>query len=493
MSKVKFDVVFKCSSDGDSSVARFSADPIVTSFPFLNGNNFMFSPESLEKQASTMAHRPLNFMHNERDIIGHCIRCTTTKNLPKNVLEAGCNGLKVSGVFYKMLNRELYEDIVAAGDGGFKVSMEAITNKMEWVLYDGEEKSLMDTDSYEIVRPEQDPELHAIGRLHLWMFGTVRGLRYKDKNVAVMLGGQEGDLEFVGLALTDERMGPAAADQNTRFEFNATSIQSGEVTMESLCSALTSMNKDKLDEVGISVDDAKVILDQFEREFGEKLVEDVNEDSQDQEFDREYYVGDVRPLSVGSQVSSVVSLTCMGYPYCVYPRSISLSNESEPKLGLSALPELDSMKDSVEEIRNSIVESSAALKSIASLAQDRVDIERLQNESLKAKITELESSLDARVSEAREEFLVMAGQMNNEISCLTAKNKELEEEIQKLRTFELVCMGASIEFCKAKNLGSMSSSDYATMKSSLDFGVQAEKKSEIKVDFESQAKRICSK
>lgn len=486
MSKVKFDVVFKCSKDEDSSVARFSADPIVTSFPFLNGNNFLFTPECLEKQASTMAHRPLNFMHNDRDIIGHCIRCTTTKSLPKNVIEAGCNGLKVSGVFYKMLNRELYEEIVAAGEGGFKVSMEAVSKKMEWVLYDGEEKSLMDTGSYEIVRPDQDPELHAIGRLHLWMFGTVRGLRYKDKNVAVMLGGQEGDLEFVGLALTDERMGPAAADQNTRFEFNATSIQSGEVTMASLSSALTSMDQSKLDEIGISMEDAKVILGQFEKEFGEKLVEDKEEE---QEFDSEYYVGDPQQLSIGSQVSdpNYPFARCVGtFPVLGCFGGYSISTDI-PKI---QIPEYDSMKNSVEEIRTSILESSAALKSIASLAQQRVDFEKAQNELLSARIVELESSLDAKVSEARQEFSVMAGQMNNEISSLTEKNKSMEDEIQKLRMFELVCMGATMEFCKAKNLGTMSSEDYSAMKSSLDFAVNPEKKPEVKIDFKSQAKRL---
>ncbi len=202
------DATFRASAETeDKSLAFFFADPICTAYPFVNLNHFVFKPEALRKNVKSMNMKPLNFMHGDRDIIGHVNTSDfSTDNLGRVTATA-------SGVLYRRIFPDLVEKMVnGQAYNMFKVSIEAAPNDLSWMLFNSY-ADIKETMTEHAIG--EDPALDDDAMFCMWLFGTLNGLKYNDKHVAAVIGGKSDDFDFVGLAVTDELNG-GAADQNTR-------------------------------------------------------------------------------------------------------------------------------------------------------------------------------------------------------------------------------------------------------------------------------------
>lgn len=204
MKKAKF------SSNFTQNGANLMGDPICTAFPFINDNQFIFFDEALRNSAKSMENRPLNFMHDQEHIVGHVTKAwVDNKEVKYNNNPINCQTLASTMVFYELIFPEMFDKIKnGQADDRFKLSVEVQFKDLQWALYDKNDPS----GTVEYFDEGSNEDLDWMGFWGMFM-GTFNGLEYNGKAMACAMASKSKELNFTGLALTDELNG-AAADQN---------------------------------------------------------------------------------------------------------------------------------------------------------------------------------------------------------------------------------------------------------------------------------------
>lgn len=204
MKKAKF------SSSFTQNGANLMGDPICTAFPFINDNQFIFFDDVLRNSAKSMENRPLNFMHDQEHIVGHVTKAwVDNKEIKYNSNPMTCQTLASTMVFYDLIYPEMFEKIKnGQRDDRFKLSVEVQFKDLQWALYDKNDPS----GTIEYHGEGINDDLDWMGFWGLFV-GTFKGLEYNGKSMACAMASKSRELNFTGLAITDELNG-AAADQN---------------------------------------------------------------------------------------------------------------------------------------------------------------------------------------------------------------------------------------------------------------------------------------
>lgn len=476
--KAKFDLGGKAEviAMAEGSSASFIADPICTSLPFLNANKFAFTKESLQKRASSMSRKPLNFMHEQKNIVGHVEKSGFGFDNEGRVT-AFASGTMYSRIFPDLVEKMTRKD----GFEMFKVSVEALFEDFSWILHTEAEADKVGEDS-EVVHAGSDPDLDDIGLFSMWLFGTVRGLKHRGKDVALLLGGESESYEFVGLAVTDELAG-SAADQNTRisvlasemngpvqFASKARMVKEADVT-EFVLSMMIG-DEASMEKFGVTKAERDLAIEEFKKSYGsilsaesmfrspEDFIEEVevakelqadvvvseNEEEEEEECDEGEEEEEAEPELV--------------------PGEIICSEDLLEKHMLAAVSKQDELtREYVKKIDSLIAKMKKKNRIIA--RKDK-------------KIEALSADIEAQRSK-----------LEDEIKCIKDEFVEIKEEILALRKFELASLDSSdlaIRF--EDDLKKMSYSAYVDFKKKF---VGRKEKEIAKIDFEEQTRRAIKK
>lgn len=205
MKKAKFSSNFK------QNGANLMSDPICTAFPFINDNHFIFFEDALIGSMKTMEGRPMNFMHDQTNIVGHVTKVwSDMKDVKMNQIPRTCKVLSSQMVFYDHIFPEMFQKITnGQADDRFKTSVEVQFKDLKWALFDKNNPE----STLELIAEGKSEDLDFLGFMAL-IFGTANGITYNGKEFGIAMAPDSKELNFVGLAITDELNG-AAADQNT--------------------------------------------------------------------------------------------------------------------------------------------------------------------------------------------------------------------------------------------------------------------------------------
>lgn len=440
------DISFRAnSSESDKSSAFFISDPICTSYPFVNLNHFIFKPEAIRKNVKSMAMKPLNFMHEQERIVGHV-----------NSADFGMDSLgrttgNASGVLYQRIFPDLVDKMINGQSYNmFKVSVEAQMNDMSWMLFDNYE-NIQESKQEKMLG--EDPVLDGDAMFCLWLFGTLNGLKYNDKNVAVVIGGQSDSFEFVGLAVTDELNG-GAADQNCRIivlssasnpidigAFVAAKAKEIDVNKFEVAKAIMRDEKDLLIHCGITDEIKQSLLEEFTK-FKSVWIEH----SQPQENDEE--VEDEQGETDGEDLPT-----------------------EEPKDNPGVVS------------AESVAETIAALVLMKVEEADKTSRKYMRViESLNKKIAKSEDDI-ATANKNLQSLVTASGNYEKTINSM-------REELSALRKSELISLEIW-DLAKEKDIVYMTSEEYVDLKKKLlSVPAVSTKKKESKSIFEEQAKRV---
>lgn len=474
--KAKFDLGAKTEviAMAEGSSASFIADPICTSLPFLNANRFAFTKESLQKRASSMSRKPLNFMHEQKNIVGHVEKSGFGFDNEGRVT-AFASGTMYSRIFPDLVEKMTRKD----GFEMFKVSVEASFEDFSWILHTEAEADKVGED-LEVVHAGSDPDLDDIGLFSMWLFGTVRGLKHRGKDVALLLGGESESYEFIGLAVTDELAG-SAADQNARISVLASEMN-GPVQFASKASmvkeadvtefVLSMMIGDEasMEKFGVTKAERDLAVEEFKKSYGSILSAEsmfrspedfIEEVEVPKELQSEVVVsedGDEDEDEDGEEEGEAEPE--------VIPGEIIYSEDLLEKHMLAAVSRQDELtREYVKKIDSFIVKMKKKNRIIA--RKDK-------------KIEALSAQIDAD-----------RAKLEDEIKCIKDEFVEIKEEILALRKFELASLDSSdlaIRF--EDDLKKMSYSAYVDFKKKF---VGRQEKEIAKIDFEEQTRRAIKK
>jgi hypothetical protein len=440
------DISFQANASAeDKGSAFFVADPICTSYPFVNLNHFIFKPEAIRKNVKSMAMKPLNFMHEQEKIIGHI-----------NTAEFGMDSLgrttaSASGVLYRRIFPDLVEKMVNGQSYDmFKVSVEATMNDMNWVLFSSY-SDIKETSQEKMLG--EDPVLDDDAMFCLWLFGTLNGLKYDGKSVAVAIGGQSNDFEFVGLAVTDELNG-GAADQNTRIVvlsscantvdagmFISAKAADSSVSKFEIVKAIVRDEKEFLVHCGIGEDVAKNLYDEFAK-FKENWIPTKHE---------------------------------------------SIAEDTTEK-------EAESVVSAVAEESTDVISNESVAEAVAALVLARVE----QADKTSRKYMRKIASLNSIVSNMQQRVVDAEKNLSNLVEsskCVDSAIESLKSEIASLRKSELISLELwDVAKASENDIVYMSSEEYSEWKKKqLSVPVVAVKKNDVSRFFEEQTKRVVRK
>lgn len=440
------DISFRAnSSESDKSSAFFISDPICTSYPFVNLNHFIFTPGAIRKNVKSMAMKPLNFMHEQERIIGHVNSADFgTDSLGRTTASA-------SGVLYQRIFPDLVEKMVNGQPYDmFKVSVEAHMTDLSWMLFNNYE-DIKETKQ-ELFLGE-DPVLDDDAMFCLWLFGTLNGLKYNDKNVAVVIGGQSDTFDFVGLAVTDELNG-GAADQNCRIvvlssatnpidvgAFVSAKAKDVDMNKFDVAKAIMRDEKELLAHCGISDEIKSSLLEEFTK-FKSMWIEHSQPQENDEETETE---------QVEIEGETIIA--------------------EEPK------------------DKTDVVSAESVAETVAALVLMKVE----EADKTARKYMRAIATLNKKIEKTEED--VATANKNIQSLIASAGNYEktinsMREELSSLRKSELISLDIW-ELAKEKDIVYMTSEEYVDLKKKLlSVPVVSTKKKESKTIFEEQAKRV---
>jgi hypothetical protein len=436
----------------EGTSASFVADPICTSLPYINANGFAFTKEGLQKKSVTMSRKPLNFMHEQKNIVGHVEKSGFSYDNEGRVTAFA------SGAMYRRIFPDLVEKMTKKdGFGMFKVSVEAGFEDFSWYLHEKTEENMLGANA-ELLHAGTDDELDDMGMFCMWLFGTVRGLKHRGKDVALVIGGESESCVFIGLAVTDELAG-SAADQNTRISVlasegmkaTAARLRSSTITDDEITPfvmAMVSGSAEDVSSFGLTLEDRNELIESFVEECDElisvssALRSDAAAEASEVAVVSEIPVEELLEELASEQISEVVSKTT---------DEVTEAMERQDKI----------TRGYVRKIDNLILAS------------------RRKDKKLK--------KLEAEVAKEKENTAVKMEFAVAEVGCLNDKIEEMSNELLALRKFELASMDASdLASNFEEDIKKMSTSAYADFKKKF---LGTSRPAPAKVNFEEQTKR----
>ena len=469
--------------------ANLLADPVCDAWPYVNANEFIFLPDVLKKSYQTMENMPFNFMHDEKNILGHVSKAWTgEKQIDVAGKPAQCVSMASTVVFYDHIFPELFDKISRGQtDDRFKVSVEAGFKDFKWALYD---KNSQDR-TMESVPEGVNEDLDFLGFWGL-LFGTFAGIEYGGKQMACLMAPDSHEVKFVGLALTDELNG-AAADQNTDLtvlgspKFLTCSGKNGFSAVKINKMMASVVGGKSVDDVAKENDyDANSIREMIEYASNQSNREKVELTSKN--FDFAKFSGKQPNTAIGMQDPAKPSVNASGISGLDIPTyAVAIGRDGHSGLfidygedGIVLRSEkcgkvnLSSMAKKLDELV-ARVEAGEKL----SIAYDQIDMLETKCADQAAKIIELTKCVDTssvmvETLKSELESAKMSIESNEKLTVASlakaaedhnASLESVKDELGKLRMMELVDLGlGQIAASSADSLRELSSADYSAKK-----------------------------